>query len=107
MRLADDRRTEEPAEYTRIRDRKRSAGDFVRAKFFRPCTISKIIRRECKSGERQRVGLLDHRNDQSPIERHRHPEIDVTLVDDVLAIDLGIHDREFADRVVYGLEDER
>ena len=39
------------------------------------------------------VGVLDDRHDQAGIERDRDPEVDVLLVDDVVAVERRIHDR--------------
>jgi hypothetical protein len=45
------------------------------------------------------VRVLDHRHDQPPVERHRDADVDLLVVDDVLAVDRGIDDRHGAQRV--------
>ena len=74
---------------------------FVRARSARSFAVSRELR------QRQRVGISDHRNDQSPIESDRHSEIDIALVNDLVAVDLRIDDAMLADRGRHRLEDER
>ena len=45
------------------------------------------------------VGVLDHRHDQAPVERDRDAEVDVLVVDDVVAVDRRVDDRHGAQRV--------
>ena len=40
------------------------------------------------------VGVADHRHDEAPVERHRHAEVDVAVVDDAVAFDAGVQHRE-------------
>src|SRR5215217_6778617 len=88
--LIDDRRAEQSAEYPGIRDRECSESYFIRIELLHPGTIGEIIRCECKAGKRKRVSLLYHRHDQSPIKSHRHSEIDVAFINDVVAIYLRV-----------------
>ena len=46
------------------------------------------------AGEGQHVGIAQHRHDQALVGADRHADVVVVLVDDVVAVDLGIDGRE-------------
>jgi hypothetical protein len=73
----------------------------------RPCALAQIIDRPAEAEEVLLVGLADHGHDQAVLERHGDAEIDVFLVDDVVAVDRRVHDRELAQRVDNRFRDER
>ena len=74
------------AENARICDRECSARDFVRVKFFCARTVGEIVGRDAPvPASDKRVGIFDDRNDQAPIESDGHPEIDIALVNDLVA----------------------
>ena len=53
------------------------------------------------------VGVLDDRHDQPAVERDGDAEVDVLLVDDVVAVERGVDERMPAERVDDRLGDER
>ena len=82
-----------------------------------PCTSSgtqllgaraggQVVDRAAQAEQVLLVGVADHRHDQAVLERDRNPEIDVLLVDDVVAVDRRVDDRELAKRVDDRLGDE-
>ena len=73
----------------------------ARARCARSCTARQSSSRLLRSAR------ADHRHDQSLLERHGNPQVDVVLVDDVLAVERGVDVRELPDRVGRRLGDER
>ena len=67
--------------------------------FFDRARVREILDRAAQPEQILLVGVPDHRHDQPLIERHRDAEVDVLLVDDVVAVDRGVDDRERAQRV--------
>ena len=53
------------------------------------------------------VGLLDHRHDQSPVERDGDADVHVAVIDDVVAVDRRVHDGHGSKRIGRRLDDER
>src|SRR6185503_21338482 len=90
LRLVDDRRSEQAAEHAWVRDREGAAGHFVGFQLLGPGAVSKIICSACESGNAQIVSAFDYGNNQTPVECDGHPEIDVLLVNDLLAIYLCV-----------------
>src|SRR4030095_15258605 len=107
LRLIDDRCSEQSAEHAGARYCECSAGDFVRVELLQSRAIREIIRCEGEARGRKSGRLFDDRQHQAPVESHRHSEIYIALVNDVLAIDLRVHDRELPDRIRDRLEDKR
>ena len=57
--------------------------------------------------ERQRIGVAQHRHDQAAIGRDGDADVVVLVIDDVVAVDRGIDDREALQRLDAGLDEER
>src|SRR5262249_34035942 len=55
----------------------------------------------------RRVGVLDHRHDEPALRSNRHPEIEVVLVDDVVAVDRGVDRGNLVQRRHAGTREER
>ncbi len=61
--------------------------DLLRLELLGACAIGEVVGGLGEAEQVHRVGVLDHRHDQPPIERHRHAEVDVLLEHDVGAVD--------------------
>src|SRR6185436_3550849 len=107
LRLADDRQTEQRAENAWVRDRERAALDFFRLELFAARTRRQVLNGPAGPQHVALVRAANDRYDQSLLERDGNAEVDVFLVDDVLAVDRGVRERELPDRVDRGLRDER
>ena len=107
LRLVDDRHAEQRAEHAGIRDGERAAADFVRLELLRARARRQIRDRAAQAEQVLFVRVLDDGDDQPPVERDRDAEVDVLVIDDVVAVDRGVDDRHGAKRVDDGLQDER
>ncbi len=58
------------------------------------------------AGQRQPVGVADNRHDQALVGADRNSDVVVVLVDDVLAVDLGVHRRDLLQRLDHRLDEE-
>ena len=58
------------------------------------------------AGERQPVRLAHHRNDQTLVGADGDADVVVVLVDDVLAVDLGVDRRDFLERLDHRFHEE-
>ena len=58
-------------------------------------------------GEAHAVGIADHRHHQPARAADRDAHVDEVLVDDVVAVDLGVDRREFLQRGTHSLDEER
>ena len=67
--------------------------------FFERARAGEIVDRAAEPEQVLLVGVANHRDDQAILERDGDPEVDVFLVDDVLAVDRGVDDRELAQRI--------
>ena len=75
---------------------------FARARFARSAIGAAQARRRFFSS-----AFLIDRHDQPPVERDRDADVDVLVIDDVVAVDRGVDDRHGAQRVDRRLDDER
>jgi hypothetical protein len=55
------------------------------------------------AGERELVGVAHHRHDEALLGADRDADVVVVLVDDVLAVDLGVDRRDILQRLDAGL----
>ena len=62
--------------------------------FFDRARVGQVVDRAAQAEQVLLVGIPDHRHDQAVVERDGDPEVDVLLVDDVVAVDRGVDDRE-------------
>src|SRR4029079_4786655 len=83
LRLIDDRSAHERSEYAGIGDRERSVLNFFRRQFLRPRARSEIVQSASDTCQRKVLRVLDHRNDQAPVERNSYANVDRPAVDDV------------------------
>src|SRR5690606_15371880 len=89
LRGVHDRRREQRAEHAAVADRERAALELLGL------------------GEREPVGVLDDGHDQALLRRDGHADVVVVLVDDVVAVDLGVELRDQLQGVDHGLDEER
>src|SRR4051794_7994157 len=106
LRLIDDRRPEKPAEYSGICDSERSALDLVRIEAFGASPLRKVVCLCRELGQRERIGVFDHRYDQAPIQGNGHPEIDIGLINDLVARHLSVNYPKTLYRVCYALKNK-
>ena len=57
--------------------------------------------------EAHRIRVAQHRHDQAALGRDRDPDVEILVIDDVVALDRGVHDREALERLDRGLDEER
>src|SRR5271163_452407 len=67
VRLVDYRKAEEAAEGAGVRNRKRALGYFLGLQFLRARAFRQVVERTGDAEEVLLFGVLDHRDDQSPI----------------------------------------
>src|SRR5947209_15100976 len=106
LRLVDDGRAEESAEDAGVRDGEGSARDLVGLELLGARALGQVVGGARESGDGEFVGALDDGDDQAPVERDGHAEVDVALVDDLVAADLRVEDGKLSDGLRDGLEDE-
>ncbi len=100
-------KTEQPAENAGVGDRKRALGDFLRLELFRSGAHGEIVQRARQSQEILLLGVLDHRDDQAPIQRHGDADVAFLVQDDVGAVGRGVHRRKGAQGLDSGADEER
>ena len=93
LRLIDDRHAELCPEGAWIRDRERAAGHLVGFQLFVPRAVRQIGDSAAQPEKVPFVSVPDHRHDQTPVERDRNADVDFLVVDDVVAVNRGVHDR--------------
>ena len=92
LRVVDDRRGDERAEHAAVRDRERAAGEIIH----RELAVARALRhvrdlaRDLEHAFRVRV--LDVRYDEPLVGCDRDAHVHVVLVDDRVAVDLGVDD---------------
>ena len=94
LRLVDDRHAELRAELAGVGDGERAAVHFFRLELLRARPLGDVGDRAAQPEQVLLVGVLDDRHDQAALERDGDPEVDVLLVDDVVAVERGVDDRE-------------
>ena len=93
LRLVDDGRAEQRAEAAGVGDGERAALHLVGLELLGARARGQVGDRAAQAEHVLLVGVLDHRHDQALIERHGDADVDVLLVDDVVAVDRGVDDR--------------
>ena len=71
---------------------------FFRLELLRPGALGDVGNRAAQAEQVLLVGVLDDRDDEAALERDRDAEVDVLLVDDVVAVERRVDDREAAQR---------
>ncbi len=104
--LTDDRQAKRRAEDARVRDGERPALHFFRLQLFAARAARQILNRAAHADHVAFVGILDDRHDQPSIQGHGDAEVDVALVDDVVAVDRGVGEREVPNHVHRRLRDK-
>ena len=94
LRLVDDRHPELRAELPGVGDGERAAVHFFGLELLRARAIGDVGDRAAQAEQVLLVGVLDDRHDQAALERDRDAEVDVLLVDDVVAVERRVDDRD-------------
>ena len=90
LRLIDDGHAELGAELARVGDRERAAVHLFGLQLFGAGAFGYIRDRTTESEHVLLVGVLHHWNDQPAFDRHGDAQVDVLLVDDVIAVERGV-----------------
>src|SRR2546428_6898963 len=107
LRLVDDRRSEETAEYTGIRDRESATLHVVGAETLCARAFAEVVHRFGETEDVFFVGVLDDRHDQTPIECDGDADVVIAVIDDVALIHRCVDDRPLAKAGDDRLYDER
>src|SRR5262245_40538563 len=90
LRLIDDRRGRISAEQAEVGDRKCAARDFIGFQLFVSRPAGEVLRGASEPENAQSIRLFNDRDNQAPIERDCHADIEIMMVDDILAFERGI-----------------
>src|SRR6185437_7727320 len=96
LRLVDDWRSELLAKNPRVFNGEGARTNFIRLQLLAPRALREIGNRPRNAQEILLLGLLDYRNNESPVQRDCDTDIDVRWVADGIAFHLRIDDRHFA-----------
>ena len=107
VRLADYRQTEEPAENARIGNGKSAFLDLFGLQPLRASALRQIVHGALDAEEVFFVGVLHHRNNQSPVQRHGDSDVDVLMDDHVRAVKRSVHRRKCAQTCHRGFHEKR
>ena len=100
-------RREHRAEHAAVGDRERAAGQLLDRELALLRALAEVGDRLLDLGERQLVGVAQDRHHQPARAAHRDADVEVAVVDDVVAVDRGVHHRELLQRVHRRLDEER
>ena len=107
LRVIHERRGEEPAQPAGARDGERRAAQLLRRE--RPGggrgSQPRDLRRQLL--DRLRRSVADDGDHEAGLGLHRHPEVDVVEVDDLVAVEAGVQRRMAAERLNRRAKDER
>ena len=103
----DNRRRQHRAEHATVGDGKRSTGEFFDGEFAVLRAFAEIGNDFFDARETQLIGIAHNRHHQTARTAHRHANIVVAVVHDVIAVDRGIDQRVFFQRIHRGLDEER
>ncbi len=107
LRRIDDRRRQHRSEYAAIGNRERSAGQFLHRELAVLRAFTKIGDLLFYIGKPHLVRVAYDRNDQSARTTYRHADIEVTMVDNVVAVNRGIDHRIFLQRSNHRFDEKR
>src|SRR5262249_55974273 len=107
LRLVDYRSARPAAKYARVRDCKSPALHFIGLELLCSRALAKIVHRTRKPKQRFFIRIANPGNNQSQIERDRHADVHVFLVDDLIAPQRRVDDGPLLDAFNHGLDDER
>ncbi len=75
LRLVDDRRADHRAEHAGVGDREGALLDLIRAQLLGAGPLAQVVDGAGDAQQRELVGVLDHRHDEPPLERHGDAEL--------------------------------
>ncbi|MPL74173.1 hypothetical protein SDC9_19983 [bioreactor metagenome] len=106
LRRVQDRRGHQRAVDAAVRDGEGAALHFRHGQLAVTGALALLGDRLLDVGKRHLVGVADHRNDEARGRAGSDAHVDVVLVDDIAAVDLGVDFRHFLQRVAAGLGEE-
>src|SRR5579872_1756251 len=92
VRLVDDGQSEDGSELAGIGDREGRALDVLGLEFLGTSALAEISDATLQTEKIEISGVLQDGNDKSPIKRNGNTHVDVAVIADVVAIDVGIND---------------
>src|SRR5580700_608489 len=107
LRLVDDRHAELGSKDAWVGDGEGATLHFVGLELLGAGALAEVADGALQSDEAALLGVLDHGNDQSPVEGYRDAEVDGRVVADVVAFHRRIDDGELAQSVNRGAREER
>ena len=107
MRLGNDGGAELLAEDAGVGEGEGAAGDLVGGKLLGAGAIGQVDDTAGDAEKALLLGLLEHGDDQTPLQRDGDADVDVLVVADGLAFRGSVHDRVFAKSLDGGAGDER
>jgi hypothetical protein len=106
LRRVDDRCRQHRAEHAAVGDRERAAGELLDRELAVLRALAEVGDLLLDLGERRLVGVAQDRHDEPPRAADRDADVVVAVVDDVVAVDRRVDQRELAQRVHGGLDEE-
>ena len=106
LRLVDDGCREKATEAAEVGKREGATRDFLRLQLFGAGAIGQIDHLPLQAGDVEFVGVADHGNDESTIERDGDTQVHFPVIDDILAFNRRIQGREDAQSFGGGAHDE-
>ena len=107
LRRIEDRRAHQRAEDAAVGDRERAALEILERQRAVLRALREIANRQLDVGEAHAIGIANHRHDEAALGADGHADVVVVLVDDLVALDLGVDRRERLERADRRLDEER
>jgi hypothetical protein len=82
------------SEDTAVGDRKGAAAQVLEREAAVVGARREVANRQLDLGERQAIGVANHRHHEAALGAHGHPDVEVALEDDLVALNFGIQLRE-------------
>src|SRR4030095_14684438 len=102
----EKRLAEQRAEHPAVGDRECSPLEVLEGESAVDRALREITNRELELRERPPVGVANHRHDEPALGSHRHADVEVVLVDDLVSLYFGIELRKRAQGGNAGLDEE-
>src|SRR5881394_623049 len=102
----DHRREVLDVEHAEVRDAERRAGVLLGLEPTIARAAGKLARFGADLTQALQVGVSDHRRDQSILDRHRHPDVDLVPVPDVILLEPGVAGAMLHEREGDGFDDD-
>ena len=106
MRRIDDRRRQHRAEHAAVGDGERAAGELLDGELAFLRALAEIGDLLLDLGDRHLVGVAQDRHHEAARAAHRDADVEVAVIDDVVAVDRRVDDRIFLERMHRRLDEE-